>query len=318
MDKKFHWILQVAILTVAALASGIGISMGESLAANPAPGSAGAASMQNAVPAFVIIGAGGPLLAEAPPGSQAGEDQPAAGGKRAYNNTPESVIQLLKDSKAAVDKKTAGKSGVHFKGNFTLSVEGVMINSRGEGDIIPPDKGKLWAELHLPYVSDGFGELLDIIVLGRSVYAKPYWSQEWASRNVKPSPYGDAVDGFDFTRFVINPQLLRQETMQNGVQAYHVRVEVDTAAIIKEVEDQIKTYADEITPEKLEKLKSSIISNDIWIGVSDLLVYQVTEKFLNTDLQMAFDDMSVFYDWGKEVEITAPPAENTHFLPDEE
>lgn len=319
MGRKIHWTLQVAILMAAALISGVGVSVGEGLAASPGSVGTGLSSMSNSVPAFVIIGAAGTLAAEAPPNAQSDNNQtPPASGKKPYDGSPESVIQLLKDSKDAVDKKTAGKNGVHFTGNFTLSLEGVMINARGEGDILPPDQCDMWMEFHDPYVEGDFGQLMDVVITSSNTYLKPYWAKKWASYSTRHYQYKDAANGFDFTKFILNPQLLGKETMRNGVQAYHVRVDIDATAVAEQVEHNVKNNMNDLSPEKLEKLKASTISSDFWIGTNDLLPYQVTERFLNTELLIAFDDMMLFYDWGKEVVISPPPAEEIIALSDEE
>lgn len=44
--------------------------------------------------------------------------------------------------------------------------------------------------------------------------------------------------------------------------------------------------------------------------MNDKLVYQATEKFLNTDLMLAYDDMIEFYKWGERVDISPPPAQD--------
>lgn len=300
MDRRINWNLHLAVIaTVIALTSGIGLGRSdEGQAAPPADGAQTTKTQttgtQTAAPA----------------------DEPAAAEKRTYNSTPESVMQLLSDSKAAVDQITANGRGVHFTGNFTMSVEGVMINARGEGDVIPPDKADYWMELHHPYVSERFGELFDVILFGNNIYLKPYWSQKWAGRTIDPSPYASAKDSFDYTKFVASTEFLGRESVDGGGQVYHVRIQVDAAAVAEVIEKEITSDIDQQTGEDLEKLKASVITNDIWIGVNDLLVYQVTERFSNTELQIAFDDMSLFYGWGKEVSISPPPAENTFFVND--
>lgn len=302
----------------AALISGVGVSAGEGLAAGSSNGGADTPGALNSVPGFVIIGADKPLLAEV--GSQAGQDQPAPADKKTYDRSPDSVIQMLKASKAAAEKMRAANNGFHFTDNFTMSVEGVMANARLVGDIMPPDKARMAVELHLPF---GLGidertpglSIFDLIVVGENVYAKPSTTDKWLSFDLSEDknmpPLSENAEKMDFTEFIVNPEFLGEEKTPAGARVYHIRFEIDAAKVIERVEKDLKPNLSPTMKEKVEQLKKSVVADDVWLGVNDLLPYQVTERFVNTDLQIAYDEMMMFYNWGQQVEIAAPPAENT-------
>jgi hypothetical protein len=235
---------------------------------------------------------------------------------------PEDVIQFLKDSDTAMDELTRDGRGVRLHENFSLSVEGEMKYATFDSMIAPPDQIRLWGEIHEPgnpYDPYGSGNddsrfEFEAIITGGIFYVRPGFSQKWVSASIDAlsdlSDFDDDWEDVDFEQYVINPEYLGRETMPNGVQVEHIRFSWDAVKLTEEIERHVKPDVCQKAREELDKLKSSTMTEEVWVGVHDKLLYQASDKFLNTDLMIAYDDVVLFSNWGEQMNISAPPAED--------
>jgi len=246
--------------------------------------------------------------------------QTADTSRPAFNNS-ESIIQLLKDSKEAVKTYGANNMGASFHEIFSISVDGSMTYANADGHIKPPDKMSVNAEVHAPggqKTIDGYtyeygpqqfnfeGRITDGSIFIRIGDMKQWFSAKLADL----SDLDEGWEAVDYTQFIINPEYMGQETTKEGLPVYHVRIGIDAAKVTEEAEKHIKPKVCDKAKEEIAKLASSVITADIWVGVNDKLVYQVTEKFLNTDLMIAYDDTIELYKWGEKVDILPPASQD--------
>lgn len=236
--------------------------------------------------------------------------------KPSYNN-PDSIIQLLKDSKAATDALGQAGAGASFHETDSMSIDGAMFYIRADGHVVPHGNMSISAELDTPgkeVTRNGQKYLIPpdrLSIEGRfiseSIYIRLGSMEEWLKANLSDfTDMDEDWNDIDFTQFVINPEFLGQETTKQGYPVYHVRIGIDAAKVAEEAQKHVKDKICDKTKEEIDKLATSTITDELWIGVNDKLVYQATEKFLNTDLMISYDNMMEFYNWGEKVDIQPP------------
>ena len=235
---------------------------------------------------------------------------------------PEDIIQYLKDSDAAMDELAHDGRGVRMHENFSLSVQGEMKYATFDSMIAPPDQIRLWGEIHEPgHPYDPYGSGNDdsrfefeAVITGGMFYVRPGFSQKWVSASVDAlsdlSDFDEDWEDVEFEQYVVDPEYLGRETMPNGVQVEHIRFSWDAVKLTEEIERHVKPDVCQKALEELDKLKSSTMTEEVWVGVKDKLLYQASDKFLNTDLMIAYDDVVMFSNWGEQMNISAPPAED--------
>ena len=248
-----------------------------------------------------------PTTTQTQPAPAAGAPKPPA-QQPGYVDTPDSVKKLVQDSQAATKKYADGGMGVHFSENMTLSFKNMTLLSEADGDLMP-GKVKFSGELRLPreLVPCGCPNplLYDAVVTDGMFYLKPHGGH-WKSHSVEDiSNLDDNVEKMDFLQFVTTWKNLGIET-QNGNRVYHVRLDFDAKAVYGKLEQHLKANADKATRDGMDKLKTSVLEDDIWIGADNLLIYQETSHIRNDDLYISGDDMYMFWNWGEKVNITAP------------
>jgi hypothetical protein len=241
---------------------------------------------------------------------------PGDGAKpRNYNDSPESVTQLLKDSSAAMESASDNRQGVHVveKSFFSLEGESTLVDS--EGDVMLPDRAMLDAEIHLPKRQQPVGWnggpiMVKVIVIGNTLYLKPSFCNCWSEFDMSKDSDQlvsdvdlEAIHFYDYMKTSTN---LGQETLADGTRVYHVQVEIDAPKLIDKIESIIDPAKRQKYGPEFDKLKSSVINNDIWIGTDNLLVYQAVSKMYNIELQIDADDSFRLSNWGEVVDISAP------------
>ena len=116
------------------------------------------------------------------------------------------------------------------------------------------------------------------------------------------------LESIHFYDYLSSSANLGQETLSNWTKAYHVRVTIDVPKLMEKLKsvidpDKVQKYGSEF-----EKLKTSTITDDVWIGTDDLLVYQAVYQLNNNDLQLEADDSFHLSRWGEVVDIQPPSA----------
>lgn len=248
-----------------------------------------------------------PTTTQTQPAPAAGAPKPPA-QQTGYVDTPDSVKKLVQDSQAAMKKYADAGTGVHFSDNRTLSLKHMSLLSEADGDMMP-GKAKYSGELRLPKELVPCGcpnpVLYDAVVVNSMFYTKPHGGQ-WHSISTQDlSDLNDDVESTDFLQYVNSWKNLGIET-QNGNRVYHVRLGYDANALYGKLEQELKPNVDQSTRDGMDKLKTSVLEDDIWIDADNLLIYQETSHIRNDDLYISGDDMYMFWNWGEKVNITAP------------
>jgi len=248
-------------------------------------------------------------------GQNQSSQQQSSTDYQTYTNSPDSVIQLLKDSEAAVKAASDNGMGVHIYEKSYFSIEGEATIFESEGDIMLPDRAKLTAEIHLPkreqpYGWDGGPLTVQAIQIGSTLYLKPSFSNTWSVFQIEKEsdPVVSDVDleAINFYDYIKSSSNLGLETMPNGNKAYHVEIEIDTPKLIEKIKSVMKPDKVEKYGSDLDKMKSSVVTSDTWIGADNLLVYQAFYKIDNVDLQLSCDDAFRLSNWGEVVDISPP------------
>ena len=247
--------------------------------------------------------------------AQTGTQKPSGGGQTGkaaapagYDDTPASVRKLITDSQAAMKKYADAGRGVHFSDNTTLSLKNMTLLSEAEGDMMP-GKAKYHGQIRMPKELMPCGcpnpILYDAVITNGMFYLKLQGDQ-WESKSTADlDDLNSDVDNTDFLQYVNSWKNLGYETL-DGSRVYHVRIGYDANALYGKLEQELKPNVDPETRSGMDKLKTSVLVDDIWIGADNLLVYQVTSHFRNDDLFIDGDDMYMMWNWGEQVDIKPP------------
>lgn len=231
-----------------------------------------------------------------------------------YDESPESTLQLLKDSDAAMKSAASAGKGVHIVERSFFANKGESTLFSSEGDVMLPDRVKLTAELRLPKRLQPLGWdqgpiVIDAIAIGDVLYLKPSFSSKWTVFHESDSDelISDVdLESIHFYDYLSSSANLGQETLPDGTRAYHVHVTIDTPRLLEKLKSLIDPSKVQKYGSEFDKLKTSAIVEDVWVGADDLLVHQAVYSLNNNDLQLEADDSFNLTKWGEVVDIQAP------------
>lgn len=218
---------------------------------------------------------------------------------RAYDVTPESTRQLLKDTGDALAEKTSGSRGVHFTTESTGMVSSTFAASRGEGDMVFPDR----VRMDIRTLAGDKQEQIELIAVSGLVYTRSAASGDvWqtSSQGYLPPDPQSISSYMDFARSSRN---FGQESLRDGRKTYHIQVDVDTALAAQEAKKHTQDPAQQVA---IEATRGSATTVDLWIGADDLLIYQEKVNITNTVNGVTTETSFSFSRWGETVQITRP------------
>ncbi|MFA6001107.1 MAG: LppX_LprAFG lipoprotein [Thermoleophilia bacterium] len=218
---------------------------------------------------------------------------------RVYDTSPESTGQLIRDTSTTVKANSSENMGVHFIMDSRTAIGDTTIVSRGEGDMVFPDRVKMTTQNY----TDAQSIPVEVIVVGGKIYTRSTaTNQIWKSSGSGVSaPDPKSITSlFDFARSSRN---FGEESLPGNRKTYHVQLDVDAALAADEAKKQ---NSDPALIQALEATRNASITVDLWIGTNDLLVYQERVVVSNPATALKSDQTFMFSGWGKSVEIVKP------------
>lgn len=218
---------------------------------------------------------------------------------RTYSTSPESTSELLRDTSQAVKVKTAANLGVHFTVQSTGAIAGQAAGTRGEGEILFPEKVRMVTREYLsPEPAN-----TDVIVTGGQTYIRSEATGGVWKTGTSPSlpPDPQLITGYlDFARGSRN---FGQETLSDGRKTYHVQVDVDMPLLATAL---MKTTTDPAQLKKFEDMKTAVVTVDFWIDADSRLIHQMLVKSSNQPHGQNLEQNYNFSNWGEAFEIVRP------------
>lgn len=216
-----------------------------------------------------------------------------------YDTSPESTGQLLRDTSATLGKNTTANMGVHFVMDSRTTISGRTIVSRGEGDMVFPDRVRMTTQNY----TDAQPVPVEVIVVSGRTYTRSAATGEvWKSSGTGVSaPDPQSITSLlDFARSSRN---FGEESLSGNRKTYHIQLDVDASLAADEAKKQ---NTDPALIQALESTRNSSVTVDLWIGTNDLLIYQERVMISNTASDLKSEETFIFSDWGKAVEIVKP------------
>jgi hypothetical protein len=248
------------------------------------------------------------LLTIAPVATGCGEDTPTTQTvaptvttvvPRDYSNSIADTGMLLRDSSSAMKQVADTGMGVHFSYISNVFGEEQLVIAQGEGDMVFPDRTKVTSSV---YITES-PTIIELIAIGETVYIRTSDSGEvWRrdDRGVLPPNPRNVWNYLDFARSSRN---LGKTTLDSGIQAYQVQVDIDADLLSTE---SMKYYGDPGIIAMLETARSSVVTATVWIGVEDLLVYKQSISTSNPLTGTGSEQQLTYSQWGEAVEIIQP------------
>lgn len=217
----------------------------------------------------------------------------------AYDVSAEATRRLLQDTSDALTVIADDNSGVHFISESTSVVSGTYTGSRGEGDMVFPDR----VRMDITTVTGNTQEQIELIAANGLVFTRSNTTGgawQTSSRGYLP-PDPQSVRGYiDFARGSRN---FGHESLPDGRKTYHLQLDVDTALAAQEAKKHTQDPAQQVA---IEATRESATTVDLWIGIDDLLVYQEIVNTTNTTSGVTTNINFSFSRWGEAVQITRP------------
>lgn len=216
-----------------------------------------------------------------------------------YDTTPESTNNLVRDASARLkDTLTTGK-GVHFVIDATTTSGATTVVSRGEGDMVFPDR----IHMTLQNFTGNVSTPTEVISIGSKVYIRSTTTNAtWHSTtggSTTPDP-DSLTRMLDFAR---SSTAFGQESLKGDRTTYHVQLDIDASMLADEA---LKKTSDPTQTQAIEATRNSTVTVDLWIGTNDLQIYQEKVTTSNPALNLTSYQTFIFSDWGKVVEINKP------------
>lgn len=227
---------------------------------------------------------------------------PPKPGTRTYARTPAAASELLKDTSLTLAAKAAGNTGVHFRMEASTTVNGQVIISHGEGDMIFPDRQKMTMTTYI----NNQPLTTEVIAIEGKVYTKSgATGGNWSSSPSTTTAVPDLRSTASYLDFARSSRIIGEDNLRGVRKTYHIQVDVDSFLAAAEA---MKKTTDPATQQELEKTRSATVVVDFWIGVDDLLIYQEVIKISNPAAGLNSNQTFTFSDWGKAVTIEQPCA----------
>ena len=218
---------------------------------------------------------------------------------RIYDTSPESTGQLLRDTSATVKRNTSANLGVHFVMDSRTTIGGKTIVSRGEGDMVFPDRVKMTTQNY----TDAQSIPVEVIVISGKTYTRSaatngMWKSSGAG--VSAPDLQSITSLLDYARSSRN---FGEESLSGNRKTYHIQLDVDAALAADEAKKQ---NSDPALIQALEATRNSSVTVDLWIGTKDLLIYQERVVISNQATDLKSEQNFIFSGWGMPVEIVKP------------
>lgn len=219
-------------------------------------------------------------------------------GVREYSNSVTDTAMLLRDSSAAMKQIADDGGGVHFSYISNNFGEQLVI-AQGEGDMMFPDRTRVTSSVYITELPT----IIELVAIGETVYIKSSdtgdtWRRD--DRGVLPPNPRNVWNYIDFARSSRN---LGKTTLDNGIQAYQVEVDIDADLLSTE---SMKHYSNPAIMAVLEASRSARVSATVWIGVGDLLVYKQSISTVNAATGDSSEQQLFYSDWGESIDIVPP------------
>ncbi|MHB0867240.1 MAG: hypothetical protein ACYC6B_05805 [Thermoleophilia bacterium] len=216
-----------------------------------------------------------------------------------YDISAVATRRLLQDTGDTLTVIANDKGGVHFISESTSVASGTYTGSRGEGDMVFPDR----VRMDITTMSGDTQEQIELIAVNGLVFSRSdttggAW--QTSSRGYLP-PDPQSIRGYiDFARGSRN---FGQESLPDGRKTYHLQLDVDTALAAQEAKKHTRDPAQQVA---IEATRESATTVDLWIGIDDLLVYQEIVNITNMTSGVTTNINFTFSRWGEAVQITRP------------
>ena len=218
---------------------------------------------------------------------------------RIYDTSPESTGQLLRDTSATVRNNSETNMGVHFVMDSRTTIGDTTIVSKGEGDMVFPDRVRMTTQNY----TDAQSIPVEVIVISGKAYTRSATTNGmWKSSGTgvsAPDPRS-IISLFDFARSSRN---FGEESLSGNRKTYHMQLDVDATLAADEAKKQ---NSDPALMQALEATRNASVTVDLWIGTSDLLIYQERVVISNPATALKSEQTFIFSGWGKSVEIVKP------------
>ena len=218
---------------------------------------------------------------------------------RIYDTSPESTAQLLQDAGAVIETNTAPGRSVHFVMDSRTAGGGEPVVSKAEGDMVFPDRVKMTVQNY----SGSKPVPVEVVSISDKVYSRSEASNWiWSSVGGIP-PVASPQSITKLIDYARSSRNFGEESLAGNRKTYHVQLDIDTALAADEARKQ---NADPATIKVLEAWRTSRMTVDLWLGISDLIIYQEKIQVSNPAAGSTSDQNYIFSAWGLPVEINKP------------
>lgn len=218
---------------------------------------------------------------------------------REYTNSVADTSALLRDSSTAMKQVADAGLGVHYSYISNSFGEEQLVIAQGEGDMAFPDRTRVTSSVYITDVPT----IIELIAIGETVYIRTSDSgDDWQrdDRGVLPPNPRNVWNYLDFARSSRN---LGRTTLDNGIEAYQVQVDIDADLLSTE---SMKHYTDPGIIAVLQSSRSDTVTATVWIGVDDLLVYKQSIDISNPATGSSSVQQLTYSDWSEPVDIVEP------------